>query len=100
MASLSFSSANGQYESDWFKPSAPFQLDLRFSNDVLNKNNFITIYSANQDNDPQPWSVAYNGCFYQPHINVPVMKVIQDADVYFKIACSFEPTSGSYITAS
>lgn len=97
MASLSFSSANGQYESDWFKPQGPFQLDLRVDNDKKLYN--VNIYSANQNNDTLPYAIAYTGQFGQPHINMPIMKVIQDADVYFKVGCSIEPISGSYITA-
>ena len=98
MTSLSFSSANGEYESGWFKPSGPFQLDLRVPNDGKKYN--VVIYSANSNSDAQPWAVAYSGQFGQPHINVPIMKVIQDCDVYFKVGCTINPTSGSYITAS
>lgn len=98
MASLSFSAANGQYESDWFKPSAPFQLDLRIPNNDKKYN--IIIYSALSSSDEQPWAVAFCGQFGQPHLNIPVMNVIQDCDVYFKVGCTINPTSGYYVTAS
>ena len=38
---LSFSAANGGFESDWFQPNNPFQLDLLFPTQA-----FITKYGA------------------------------------------------------
>ena len=32
---LSFSAANGGFESDWFQPNNPFQLDLLFPQEVI-----------------------------------------------------------------
>ena len=115
MASLSFSAANGQFESDWFQPNNPFQLDLRFSE--ADDNNVVRIYSSNEIAEAsgsgsgsgrgsgsgvsdEPYALA---CEYpvrgQLHVNIPIFDVIPSAGVYYKVATTrVEPTSASYVT--
>ena len=100
MASLSFSAANGQFESDWFAPDAPFQLDLVFSSKVDNAT--VRVYSDNANTETDRANYATAAEFNvsdTKHVNVPVLKVIEGAGVYYKVACTVNPSSGAYVTA-
>lgn len=99
MAILSFSAANGQYESDWFKPQNPFQLDLQFAESEFV--NPVEIYSANTntETDRKKYALAARIPLKNTtHINMPVRAVISGAEVYYKIGCRLKPTSASYLT--
>lgn len=99
MASLSFSAANGQFESDWFAPGAPFQLDIIFANKT---NATVRVYSDNDNSETDRANYAVAAEFNvddTKHLNVPVLKVIEGANVYYKVACTVNPSSGSYLTA-
>lgn len=95
---LSFSSANGGFESDWFQPNNPFQLDLLFPYEIETT---VRIFSANdnQETDADNYALATE---FVPrnskHLNAPVLKVIPDAGVYYKVWCRQNPTSASYMT--
>ena len=98
MARLSFSAANGQYESDWFQPNNPFQLDLIFASKV---NTTVRVYSDNDNSETERANYALATEFNvtdTKHLNAPVLKVIPDAGVYYKVACTINPSSGSYLT--
>lgn len=97
---LSFSSANGQFESDWFQPNAPFQLDLVFGSKVDNAT--VRVYSDNDYSETERANYALATEFVlrdSKHLNAPVLKVIEGAGVYYKVACTVNPSSGSYLTA-
>lgn len=98
MASLSFSAANGQFESDWFQPNNPFQLDLLFGSKV---DTTVRIYSDNDNSETDKANYALATEFVlrdSKHLNAPVLKVIPDAGVYYKVASTVNPSSGSYLT--
>lgn len=98
MAALTFSAVNGGYESEWFQPNGAFQLDLQFADSDLA--NPITIYSANDNNGTKPYAVAaHTELVHTPHVNFPVLKVVPEAGVYYKVSSRLEPTAASYLTA-
>ena len=100
MAALTFSAVNGGYESDWFQPNGAFQLDLQFADsDIANP---ITNYSANDNTETNPKKyaiAAHTELKNAPHVNFPVLKVVPDAGVYYKVSSRLNPTAASYLTA-
>lgn len=96
---LSFSAANGGFESDWFQPNNPFQLDLLFPQSEIE--NTVRIFSANdnQETDADNYALATEFPLrHRKHLNAPVLKVIPMAGVYYKVWCRQNPTSASYMT--
>ena len=96
---LSFSAANGGFESDWFQPNNPFQLDLNFPQSDFETT--VRIFSANdnQETDADNYALATEFVLRNSkHLNAPVLKVIPGADVYYKVWCRQNPTSASYMT--
>ena len=97
MAALTFSAVQGGFESGWFQPNNPFQLDLQFAESEFE--NPVRIYSNNAANGTAPYALAGEIVLrHTRHLNVPVLKVIPEAGVYYKVFCRLNPTSASYVT--
>ena len=96
MASFTFTSSNGKYVSDAFRPEGPFQVDLTFNQNT--KENYIEVLSSNDSSGE--FAVAAIMHFAPvTRINFPVMQVFADSPVYYKITSKIQPTSGNYVTA-
>lgn len=96
---LTFSAANGGFESDWFQPNNPFQLDLLFPQVEIETT--VRIFSANDNQETNADNYALATEFVlrnSKHLNAPVLDVIAGAGVYYKIWCRQNPTSASYMT--
>lgn len=99
MAALTFTQKGKKFESEWFKPNGAFQLDIMFPES--DKKNVVEIYSANDDDDKKPYALAgYIDLMHAPHLNVPITKVIPNANVYYKVSANLNPISADYAVAS